>query len=388
MAFTKGSSMQRRIISRAAAYLVLIACASALLFFGLRSFLLRLETGDSFPEYSTYRADPKGLKVFYDSLQASETLRAARWLQSSKILPSGQNRALVVAGVGLDPPTVSDEDSQLLEHWLATGGRLIVSLRPDRNRKSDNNSGEQAKSGAGETQAISWRTLIGRWGADLAPLSGFNPTSVNSRQFGQISRWFGSEYFEHLAPEWKVIATQDHRDVIIERSFARGSLVLLGDSYPLSNEALAVDRNTGFLLWLIGGRREVLFDETHLGLNERPGIMTLAMRYGLQGTLVSFVATLLLFVWKSQYTLLPRTKTDQDTVGVQGYSSEQLFLHLLRRTITQKELLGVCTETWLKTARPTAAQLARLERFRSESQDGKRVVEKYNRLMTLLNEEL
>jgi hypothetical protein len=54
--------MQRRTIASAAAYLVLIACSSALLFFGLRTFLLRLETGNSFPEYSTYRADPKGLK--------------------------------------------------------------------------------------------------------------------------------------------------------------------------------------------------------------------------------------------------------------------------------------------------------------------------------------
>ena len=54
--------------------------------------------------------------------------------------------------------------------------------------------------------------------------------------------------------------------MIVERAFAHGSLVLLADSYPLSNEALAADRNTGFLLWLIDDRRGVLFDETHLGL--------------------------------------------------------------------------------------------------------------------------
>jgi hypothetical protein len=116
--------------------------------------------------------------------------------------------------------------------------------------------------------------------------------------------------------------------------------------------------------------------------------MTLALRYGLQGTLASIIAILLLFIWKSQYTLVPRTKTDQGTVGVQGYSSEQAFLNLLRRTIPQKELLDICVQTWLKTARPTPAQLARLERFRSESNDGKPLVEKYNRSMTLLNEKL
>ena len=76
--------MQRHTISSAAAYLILIACFSALLFFGVRTFLLRLETGDSFPEYSTYRADPKGLKALYDSLQATEVVGVARRLQSSK----------------------------------------------------------------------------------------------------------------------------------------------------------------------------------------------------------------------------------------------------------------------------------------------------------------
>ena len=380
--------MQRRTIASAAAYLVLIACSSALLFFGLRTFLLRLETGDSFPEYSTYRADPKGLKAFYDSLKATEVVGVARRLQSSKILPSGEDRTLVVAGVNADQTAVSDEDSQLFDHWLATGGRLIIALGPKRNQKPGSDSDEPAKLDTGETQAISWQSLIRRWGAEIAPLKGWNPTSANSLQFGQISRWFGSRYFDHLAPEWKVIATQGRRAVIVERPFARGSLVLLADSYLLSNEALAVDRNTGFLLWLIDDCRQVLFEETHLGLSERPGIMTLAMRYGLQGTLVSLVAMLLLFIWQSQYTLVPRTKTNQDALGVQGYSSEQAFLNLLRRTIPQKELLGACIETWLKTTKLTPAQLARLERFRSESNDGRPVVEKYNRLMTLLNEKL
>jgi hypothetical protein len=374
--------------TNAAAYLILIACLAALLFFGLRTFLLRLETGDSFPEYSTYRADPKGLKALYDSLQATEVVGVARRLQSSKILPSGEARALVVAGVGADQLTASNEDAQLFDHWLATGGRLIIALRPERTRESDSDSGERAKLETVETPAISWRSLIRRWGVELAPLEGFHPTSVNSRQFGQISRWFGGNYFDHLAPEWKVIAAQGKRAVIVERPFARGSLVLLSDSYPLSNEALAVDRNTGFLLWSISGCREVLFEETHLGLSERPGVMTLALRYGLQGTLISIVANLFLFIWKSQYTLLPRIKTEQDIPGVRGYSSEQAFLNLLRRTIPQKKLLGVCIENFLKTARLTPAQLAGLARFRSESNDAKPIVERYNRLMTLLNEKL
>ena len=377
--------MQRSPIPKAAAYVVLIACLAGLLFFGLRMFQWRLETGDSFPEYSTYRTDPKGLKAFYDSLQRTEVVGVARRLQSSKILPSGEGRALVVAGVSADQLTVSDEDAQLFDHWLATGGRLIIALRAEQHettRKDSDNDAESDKTS--EPSVISWRSLIRRWGVEIVPLKGFYPTSVKSGQFGTIVRWFGNSYFDHLAPEWRGIAAQGNREVIVERPFARGSLVLLSDSYPLSNEALAVDRNTGLLLWLIGGCHEVLFEEIHLGLTERPGIMTLALRYGLQGTLISIIAILLLFIWKSQYTLVPRRKPGAP--GVQGLSSEQAFLNLLRRTILQKDLFSLCIETWLNTARPTPAQLATLERFRSRPDRGEPIVEKYNQLTTLLNE--
>ena len=68
--------------------------------------------------------------------------------------------------------------------------------------------------------------------------------------------------------------------------------------------------------------------------------MTLAQRYGLQGTLVSIVAVLLLFIWKCQYTLVPRTKSDQNGSTVSGSSSDQVFLNLLQRTVSRKDLLG------------------------------------------------
>ena len=44
-------------------WVVLLGGFLALCFFGFQTFRVRLETGDSFPEYSTYRADPKGLKA-------------------------------------------------------------------------------------------------------------------------------------------------------------------------------------------------------------------------------------------------------------------------------------------------------------------------------------
>ncbi len=381
--------MQPRKIAGAAAWIVLIGGFSALFFFGLQMFRIRLETGDSYPEYSTYRADPKGLKAFYASLQATDQIQVSRRLQTSKILPSGENQLLVVAGLRATQQIVSDEDSQLFDHWLATGGRLLIAVSPEPSQPLKTSpSSPTTREDKSNLSSVPWQIFVRRWGAEIAPLSDISSATATSTLFGLIPRWLGRNFFDRLTPEWQVIAVQGGKDVIVERAFGRGSIVLLADSYPLSNEALATDRNTGFLLWLIDNRRGVLFDETHLGLTEHPGIMTLANRFGLQGTLFSFVAVLLLFIWKCQYTLVPRAKLDRNSLIVSGNSSDQAFLNLLPRAVPSRDLLKVCISTWLKTGRPTPAQLAILEGFRSNTGAVKPILERYNRLTALLNEKV
>jgi hypothetical protein len=374
---------------RVAAWVILIGSFLSLCFFGFQTFRIRLETSDSFPEYSTYRADPKGLKAFYESLEGTDLIHVGRRLQSSKNFPSGENQVLVIAGVLADQQIVSDEDSRFFDHWLATGGRLIIALRPEELRSARNQSIVKANQDTSDdTSSVLWRNLIRRWGAEIVPLSEIHSATANSTFFGTIAYRLGRQAFDPLSSDWNVVAVQGDKNVIVERAFSHGSLVLLTDSYPLSNEALAAHRNTDFLLWLIENRRGVLFEETHLGLSEQPGVMTLAQRYGLQGTLISVVAVLLLFVWKCQYTLLPRTKIDQNSFAVSGCSSDQAFLNLLQRTVPQKDLLGVCITAFLKTARPTLAQLADLEKFRPDTAKERSIVEEYNELTTRLNEEI
>ncbi|MBV8377888.1 MAG: DUF4350 domain-containing protein [Verrucomicrobia bacterium] len=368
------------------AWVILIGGVGALCFFGYQIFRARLETGDSIPQYSTYRADPKGLKALYESLEATDLIHVDRRLQWSKVLPSGENQVLVVAGVLADQQLVANELLQLFDHWLATGGRLIVALRPERMRPIRNQpEAEEHQKTEDEPSSIGWRNLIRRWGAEIVPPGQVHSATAKSPVFGTIERWLGGQAFDHLSSDWKVVAVQSGKSVIIERALGPGSLVLLTDSYPLSNEALAADRNTNFLLWLIDDRRGVLFEETHLGLNEQPGLMTLARRYGLQGTLVSLVAVLVLFIWTCQYTLLPRTKIDQNSLTVSGCSSDQAFINVLQRTTPQRNLLAVCITAWMKTARPTQAQMADLKKFRTDAGRDKTVVEGYNELTRLLH---
>jgi hypothetical protein len=381
--------MPPRKFNATAAWFILIGCLFALLFYGYQMLQIRIETGDSLPEYSTYRADPKGLKAFYESVRETDNITVSRRLQPSRILPSGKNQVLIFAGVSPSGMLVSEEDSELLDHWLATGGRLIIAFRPEKILESAIENPERGSHPQKDiASSIPWGDLIRRWGAHLTSIKEAQPGKAESILFPAASRWFGQNVFDKLTPEWKSIAVQGGKNVIVERAIGPGSIALLSDTYPLSNEALAADRQTDFLIWLINDRAGVVFDEIHLGLAEHPGIMTLARRYGLQGSLISIVAVLLLFIWRCQYSLLPRRKSDIREFPVFGSSSEQTFLNLLQRSIPEKDLLQTCITTWLKTAKPTAAQLAIAEKFRLDESEPKRTVDGYNQLTTLLNEKL
>jgi hypothetical protein len=383
----KGSKMQLRETGRALAWFVVAGCIVGLVFFGFRTFELRLETGNTFPEYSTYRADPKGLKVLFESLREMHSFDVNRRLLQSRKPLSGENQVLIFAAISPDALGVSEQDSELFDHWLKTGGRLIFALRNEKILEKGNEEEQQADSRQKEGKfPISWRELVGRWGATIVPIEGTPTEPLRSALFTKNIRWFGRNAFDQLSPQWKSVADIGGKSVIAERGVGPGSLVLMGAAYPLSNESIATDHETGLLLWLLGNQRGVVFDETHLGMIESAGIMTLARRYGLEGALISIVVVLLLFFWRCQYSLIPKARPNRSELTIIGSSSEQTFLNLLQRSIPQRDLMGVCIQTWLANRKPTNTQLAVIQEIGADQTVT--AVEKYNRLTTLLNEQL
>ena len=381
--------MRPRSFAAAAGWLVLVGCLSALALFGFQIFELKLATGDTLPEYSTYRADPKGLKALYDSLKGTSGINANRRVFQSKLVPSGENKVMILAGVSPDSSSVSEEDRDLFDHWLESGGRLVIALRPEKISAEGSEQQRPANQTPKEqTFPIRWRDLLHRWGASICPIDSESSESFRSALFKKSNRWLGRNCFGLLTSDWQTVAVVDGKGVIVVRAVGPGSLVLMTDSYPLSNESLATDRQTGLLLWLLDHRHTVLFDETHLGVTERPDIMTLVRRYGLEGAIACTIAALLLFVWRCQYSLIPKARTRPNELSVTGLSSEQTFLNLLQLSIPEKELLRACAETWLKNASPSQAQLALVQEIQSGADQPGSVLERYNRLAALLHEKL
>ncbi|MGA2555338.1 MAG: hypothetical protein ABSG04_03605, partial [Verrucomicrobiota bacterium] len=104
---------------------------------------------------------------------------------------------------------------------------------------------------------------------------------------------------------WQTLYQRKGHPVIVQRAFGPGSLVLSTDSYFLSNEALRRERHAELLAWLVGPHPDVIFDETHLGVEERPGVAGLMRQYHLQGVLLALALIAALFIWRNSLPLVP-----------------------------------------------------------------------------------
>lgn len=171
------------------------------------------------------------------------------------------------------------------------------------------------------------------------------------------------------AAGWHALYTREGKPVIVARPYGLrgGELMLASDSYFLSNEALEQEPNPALLAGLVGDRRWIIFDESRHGLEENPGLMTLARRYGLQGALAAVGLLVGLFIWRSVVSLVPPSPAAEDawagSGSVAGRDAAAGFLNLLKRGVPPRELLGACLAQWqggVGGRVPEAAAVARV----------------------------
>lgn len=335
-------------------------------------FQLRFNAGDIYPAYSSLRGDPLGCKVLYESLQRIPNLSVRRFYQPSAKLEGGRQRVLLILGVdGAKLGVMPDEDFKAVQDFMFGGGRVVIFLvaaAPEENAAAPEVK-PRAKSGTprrAETNAADaeFKTVsfLDKNSARLKNDALFNPEAAASR--AQLEgtgpaveglppsiSWHSAAYFTNLDANWRTLYERRRRAVVIERSFGAGSLVLSGDSYLVSNEALRRERYPALLAWIVGGHGEILFDETHW-VWRKPGVSALLRRYHLQGVLIGLLLVAGLFVWQNSMPLVPPLENEREegqTALVEGRESTAGFASLLRRSIPPAEILSVCFAEW-KTA--------------------------------------
>ena len=94
-------------------------------------FILRFETGDVYPAYSSLRSDPLGARALYDSLQNFDDIEVRRNYHLLHSVKMEDDTTFFY--LGTSPPeydSVSEEMVKVFDRLTQSGGRLVVSYLP------------------------------------------------------------------------------------------------------------------------------------------------------------------------------------------------------------------------------------------------------------------
>ena len=358
----------------------------------VRLFMIRFAQGDVYPAYSTLRADGVGAKALHDSL--AELMPVERnYRRLSELHPEGRNSTIFL--LGASQGFEEDPDSADLQRLAQEGDRIVLAFEPYQEKpfeawptpeKTPKESGTNASDEkSDEKKAAELRKL---WGVNIA-YSTKLPESAKTEIAGlepELS-WHTKLYFDKLNPAWRTLYSCAGKPVIIERTFGDGSIALVADAYFSSNEALSKERAPGLISALAGNSGRVIFDETHLGVSEHPGVVSLMRKYELHSVVIALMLVAALFVWRNAVAFVPRRQ--EEFAGgeiVQGFDAAAAFVSLLRRNIPFDKLVETCLVEWKRSfghrVKPTT--VARVEALAVPG--AKQPVQTFQMIMQILNE--
>jgi hypothetical protein len=365
---------------RLIAFILIGLMAALFVVAGVQLFKVRAEVNGVYPEYSSFRADPKGYRILFETLSRFSSIHVERSVQPLNEVPSGNGKILVVAG--LLPTKGPAEETKLLNDWMTNGGTLVVAFS---SRLFDSNEENRSDAAPAESKWLRGEvTKIESWGIQIFWSKQSLTAQLQSNLFADQSSWAGHLYIQPTKSGWQVLARARDLPVALQREFGAGKLIVLADSYPLSNIALAARRNAALVSWLFPEHSTVIFEETHFGIVDHPGIIGLARRYGLDGAFVAVLGLAVLYLWASRYSLRPvrRVRADSEP-AVRGAGGNEIFTNLLRRTFPATDLCAICLQIWKQKGPTNQVKQARLQNLINSLPPTTSQVERYNQIVKL-----
>ncbi|TVR49486.1 MAG: hypothetical protein EA425_12120 [Puniceicoccaceae bacterium] len=365
---------------------LLLLAGLALLIGGFAGLIyLRFASGEAYPPGSSLRADPLGTKALFDSYRDLPGLGVDR-----NFTPFNEHRGLPEGAALLLPNANGARFHRLarfdaVRDFITGGGRLVIALNPRipeimypyYNDDSDEDEDESVpedkpeadnagpaddpdpdagfepvpfrRAPRGEDERALWAGLT------LLPFEAkagyaFRNEQVVDRLLPLALPWRAGGRLTGLGEDWTPLYELAGETVAAARTFGDGEIIVLTDAYLLSNEALLMHREPGFLAWLPGGRHLVIFDETHLGVASQTGIAVLVRRYRLGGFVLTLAAVLGLVVWRGSLPLLPPHpgRAAGNTIRAE-LSSEAGLASLLSRGVSESELPETAFRLWKRS---------------------------------------
>jgi hypothetical protein len=360
--------------------------------FGITSVLRRrVQAGEVYPEYSSLRADAFGLRALHDTLAALPGLEVNRWLRPLDKIPSEGHTTYVLAGVNRAWwEALDSRAANAIEQSVQAGDRWVICFRAELTAADappvepsavpsikgakptptatptpsptplPRSAVQREASGASPLQPANWER---RWGmaVKLHPTVTLNDEAVVASEFAAVLprslRWQSDLTFAVAAGvEARTVYRRFGEPAMIELNRGRGTALLCGEAYLLSNERLSADPQPTLLSRMLGPHPRFVFVESHLGVTEDPGMAALARRYGLGIGLCLTLIAVALAIWRIATRFVP-PQTETAAMPLH-YSPTAGLRALLRRGIAPETLFEHCLARWRETA--TAAEKARL----------------------------
>ena len=356
-------------------------------------FRARFESGDVYPIGSSLRADALGLRALHDALSELLPGEVTRHRGREGSLASSSDATLLVAYLSISE--LCQTNSRFfdeLNRAARSGARVVMALddrqalRPrklvcsgspdlDADAKTRKPPGKSATSSKllKDTPSCSgaavglWEFSVG-WGDPAGKGSTARGQGASSLLPATIP-WHTRAAFVDLGDAWRVVYARADHAVVIERELGQGSLVLLAESYLLTNEAQRVARAPELVAWLVGSHRRIVFDEAHLGVVERRTVMSVLRQLRLLGLVAGAALLALLYAWQKRRPLgfgSAGRQPEPRRVLPEGSS----LARLLSRTVPPQEVLSACI---------AEARALNLSVSVEAAQPAKNVVQAFNR---------
>jgi len=366
-----------------------------------RLFILRFESGDVYPAYSSLRSDPLGARALYESLENLNGIRVHRnyqMLESLRFEPGTTFFYFGSSATGND--WVPEKLVKVFDRLTQSGGRLVLTFLPVTKKRVEGGRGSK------DTAPNKLVSIKKHWGIGLAfkenlPLKDDKHLAIeatsNRRNLPPVISWHTNLYFDLYVNDWQPLYSYEGLPLVVERSYGNGSILLCTDSFFISNEALWSERHPQLLVWLIGDNSRIIFDETHFGIYKQPSVAQLLRHYRFHWFFAALAVLALLFIWKSASYFVPPPKDDvlagAEVVSEKDYT--QGLIALLRRNIASSQVLQVCAREWeqafKKNPRIRAAGFEHvkgiIETESNASKKSKDPVQGYQKISKIISEE-
>jgi hypothetical protein len=351
-----GECARIEIMSRIAQRIILILALVALVAALARFAQLRFQTGELYPAYSTLRSDPVGAKALFESLRQLENALVRRNVEPLERLKTGRGTTMVFLGID---GSASSELYDVLPQIARNGGRVVVAF----DARGSRTPGASRKfivtpplaKGATNTNVVLRDSPAALLDLDLRMLDLPDTNRVEAvrvSENGELPEtmlWSGYYQLIPKTNDWEIIYEAKGKPVVLERKLGLGSVVAMADSFLFSNEAMHIARAPAFLLWALGNG-QITFDETHLGVHGGSGIAVLMREFRLHGLAAGCLLLVGLWVWRNSAPFVPPPPPAQLAVAesIEGKTAREGIVHLLRRNLTDVDVLRAGLEEWAK----------------------------------------